>query len=87
MKRILDYMNTMNINKNTLLQTITKHYDENRIFMKQVVESLKESLEILSGKSQEMPAGAEEATAGSGATSPTAPTAQKKSRAAKKSSV
>jgi hypothetical protein len=91
-KRILDYMNTMNINKNTLLQTITKHYDENRIFMKQVVESLKESLEILSGKSQEMPAGAEEATAGSGATSPTAPTAtsptaQKKSRAAKKSSV
>lgn len=88
-KRILDYMNTMNINKNTLIQTITKHYDENRIFMKQVVESLKESLEILSGKSQEMPAGAEEATAGSGATSPTAtsPTAQKKSRAAKKSSV
>ena len=86
MKRIVDYMNTMNINKNTLIQTITKHYDENRIFMKQVVASLNESLEILSGKSQEMPA--EEAAPG--ATSPTAatatsPTAQKKSRAAKKS--
>jgi hypothetical protein len=92
MKRILDYMNTMNINKSTLIQTITKHYDENRIFMKQVVASLNESLEILSGKSQEMSAGAEQATAGSGAASPTAPmtispTAQKKSRAAKKSSV
>jgi len=88
MKRIADYMNTMNINKNTLLQTITKHYDENRIFMKQVVASLNESLEILSGKSQEMPAEEEVA----GATSPTASTAptaigQKKSRAPKKSSV
>ena len=81
MKRIADYMNTMNINKNTLLQTITKHYDENRIFMKQVVASLNESLEILSGKSQEMPAEEEVA----GATSPTASTAQKKSRAPKKS--
>ena len=79
MKRILDYMNTMNINKNTLLQTITKHYDENRIFMKQVVASLNESLEILSGKSQEVLADVEELA---GATSPTA---QKKSRAAKKS--
>jgi len=86
MKRIADYMNTMNINKNTLLQTITKHYDENRIFMKQVLASLNESLEILSGKSQEMPVEEEVA----GATSPTAstaPTAQKKSRAPKKSSV
>ena len=80
MKRIADYMNTMNINKNTLLQTITKHYDENRIFMKQVVASLNESLEILSGKSQEMPV--EEEVAGA-----TSPTAQKKSRAPKKSSV
>jgi hypothetical protein len=80
MKRIADYINTMNINKNTLIQTITKHYDENRIFMKQVIASLNESLEILSGKSQEMPV--EEA---SGATSPTAATVQKKSRAPKKS--
>jgi hypothetical protein len=80
MKRIVDYMNTMNINKNTLIQTITKHYDENRIFMKQVVTSLNESLEILSGKSQEMLA--EEVAPG--ATSPTA-IGQKKSRAAKKS--
>jgi len=85
MKRIVDYMNTININKNTLIQTITKHYDENRIFMKQVVASLNESLEILSGKSQEMPAGVEAgAEAAPGATSPTA---QKKSRAPKKSSV
>ena len=79
MKRILDYMNVMNINKKTLLETITKHYDENRIFMKQVVESLKESLEILSGKSQEVVAVAEAVEA--------SPAAQKKSRAPKKSSV
>jgi hypothetical protein len=98
MKRILDYMNTMNINKSTLIQTITKHYDENRIFMKQVVASLNESLEILSGKSQEMPAEAEGSASGSTSStatvatlptspSPTAPTTmgQKKSRAAKKS--
>jgi hypothetical protein len=92
MKRILDYMNTMNINKNTLLQTITKHYDENRIFMKQVVASLNESLEILSGKSQEVveigEAEPSSPTAPTGATAPTAatsPTAQKKSRAPKKS--
>jgi hypothetical protein len=78
-KRISDFMNTMSINKNTLLQTITKHYDENRIFMKQVGQSLKETLEILSGKSQEVLAEAEEVA---GATSPTA---QKKSRAPKKS--
>ena len=77
-KRITEFMNTMNINKNTLLQTITKHYDENRIFVKQVKESLMESLDILSGKSQEMPA--EEEVAGA-----TSPTAQKKSRAPKKS--
>jgi hypothetical protein len=92
MKRILDYMNTMNINKKTLLETITKHYDENRIFMKQVVESLKESLEILSGKSQEMTAEAVVESPVPGATAPTAPsptvpTVQKKSRAAKKSQV
>ena len=78
-KRITEFMNTMSINKNTLLQTITKHYDENRIFMKQVGQSLKETLEILSGKSQEVLAEAEEVA---GATSPTA---QKKSRAPKKS--
>lgn len=76
-KRIFDFMNTMNINKKTLLETITKHYDENRIFMKHVSESLNESLEILSGKSQEVVAEAEAAS----------PVAQKKSRAAKKSSV
>lgn len=78
-KRILDFMNTMNINKKTLLETITKHYDENRIFMKHVSESLNESLEILSGKSQEVLADAEEVAAAA------SPTAQKKSRAAKKS--
>lgn len=87
MKRISEFMNTMSINKNTLLQTITKHYDENRIFMKQVAQSLDESLGILSGKSQEVLAEAVDSAAG--ATSPTAPGAvgQKKSRAAKKSSV
>jgi len=83
MKRIADYINTMNINKNTLIQTITKHYDENRIFMKQVVASLKESLEILSGKSQEMPA--EEVAVATSPTAATAATVQKKSRAPKKS--
>jgi hypothetical protein len=87
MKRISEFMNTMSINKNTLLQTITKHYDENRIFMKQVAQSLDESLGILSGKSQEVLAEAVDSAAG--ATPPTAPGAvgQKKSRAAKKSSV
>ena len=83
MKRIADYINTMNINKNTLIQTITKHYDENRIFMKQVIASLNESLEILSGKSQEMPV--EEASGATSPTAATAATAQKKSRAPKKS--
>lgn len=85
MKRISEFMNTMSINKNTLLQTITKHYDENRIFMKQVAQSLDESLEILSGKSQEVLAEAVDSAAG--AISPTPPGAvgQKKSRAPKKS--
>ena len=88
-KRITEFMNTMNINKSTLIQTITKHYDENRIFVKQIKESLMESLDILSGKSQEMPAEAvvESSVPGATAAMSPSPTAigQKKSRAAKKS--
>ncbi len=52
--RISDYMNVLAINKKSLIETITKHYDENRIFMKQVVESLKETVSVLLGKHEEV---------------------------------
>lgn len=51
--RIGDYMNVLSINKKSLMETITKHYDDNRIFMKQVSESLKETLCILLRKGEE----------------------------------
>ena len=53
LKRIIDYMNVLQINRKCLIDTINKHYDEHRTFMKHISESLKESVSNLLGKSEE----------------------------------
>lgn len=52
-KRMAEFINTINLQKKTLVDTITKHHTENSNYMNQSKLSLKTMLDILVGKSEE----------------------------------
>ena len=53
LRRITEFINSINLQKKSLIETITKHHTENSIFMNQSKLSLKTMLDILTGKSEE----------------------------------
>ena len=53
LKRITEFINTINLQKKSLIETITKHHTENSVYMNQSKLSLKTMLDILTGKSEE----------------------------------
>lgn len=52
-KRMAEFINTINLQKKTLIDTITKHHTENSNYMNQSKLSLKTMLDILVGKSED----------------------------------
>lgn len=52
-KRIVEFINTINLQKKSLTETITKHHTENSLYMNQTKLSLKTMLDIIVGKSEE----------------------------------
>ena len=52
-KRMVEFINTINLQKKSLVETITKHHTENSLYMNQSKVSLKTMLDILIGKSEE----------------------------------
>lgn len=52
-KRMVEFINTINLQKKSLVETITKHHTENSLYMNQSKLSLKTMLDILLGKSEE----------------------------------
>jgi hypothetical protein len=53
-KRMAEFINTINLQKKSLVETITKHHTENSLYMNQSKLSLKTMLDILVGKSEEV---------------------------------
>lgn len=53
-KRMAEFINTINLQKKSLVETITKHHTENSLYMNQSKLSLKTMLDILLGKSEEV---------------------------------
>ena len=52
-KRMAEFINTINLQKKSLVDTITKHHTENSLYMNQSKLSLKTMLDILVGKAEE----------------------------------
>ena len=55
LKALAEFLNAVNVQKTSLIQTVTKHHVENSLNIKHRKESLNEILAILLGTPQEEP--------------------------------